>query len=131
VKREELVRLYYQDSIIKTISENLDASVNKCAQLKGLSGSLPSIVISTTFLLRKQSFFIVMTDKEEAAYFYNDIKELLPEAKVLFFPASYRKPYQYEEIDNANVLLRSEVLTHLNQEAAEPALVISYSDALT
>lgn len=126
-----MVRLYSQDSIIKTISENLDASVNKSVQLKGLSGSLPSILIASTFNLIKESGFVVLADKEEAAYFFNDLKELSPNDKVLFFPASYRKPYQYEEIDNANVLLRSEVLTHLSQDSSEPAIIVTYPDALT
>jgi transcription-repair coupling factor (superfamily II helicase) len=33
---------------------------------------------------------------------------------VLFYPGSYRRPYQIEDTDNANVLLRAEVLNRIN-----------------
>ena len=48
----------------------------------------------------------LFNDKEEAAYFMNDL-ETLVNRKVLFYPSSYRRPYQLEETDNANVLLQN------------------------
>jgi len=67
--------------------------------------------------------------KEEAAYYLNDLEQLLGEKNVLFYPGSYRRPYQIEETDNANVLLRAEVLNRINSRK-KPALIITYPDAL-
>ena len=55
-------------------------------------------------------------------------ENLLGDQQVLFYPGSYRRPYQIEETDNANVLLRSEVLNRINSR--KPALIITYPDAL-
>jgi transcription-repair coupling factor (superfamily II helicase) len=35
---------------------------------------------------------------------------MIGDKDVLFYPGSYRRPYQIEDTDNANVLLRAEVL---------------------
>ncbi len=70
-----------------------------------------------------------MNDKEEAAYVLNDLEQLIGETDVLFYPGSYRRPYQIEETDNANVLLRAEVLNRINSRK-KPAVIITYPDAL-
>lgn len=72
---------------------------------------------------------VIFNDKEEAAYHLNDLENLLGDQQVLFYPGSYRRPYQIEETDNANVLLRSEVLNRINSRK-KPALIITYPDAL-
>lgn len=71
----------------------------------------------------------ILNDKEEAAYFLNDLESLFPdEKKVLFYPASYRVPYQLEETDNANVVARAQVLEKLNN--GKNAWIVTYPQAL-
>ena len=72
---------------------------------------------------------MVFNDKEEAAFYLNDLELLLNDKDVLFYPGSYRRPYQIEETDNANVLLRAEVLNRINSRK-KPAIIVTYSDAL-
>ena len=71
----------------------------------------------------------IFNDKEEAAYYLNDLERLIGEDHVLFYPGSYRRPYQIEETDNANVLLRAEVLNRINSRK-KPAVIVTYPDAL-
>ena len=97
--------------------------------LKGLVGSSLSFVISNSFKQAEKPFLLIFNDKEEAAYFLNDFENLLDEKDVLFYPGSYRRPYQIEETDNANVLLRAEVLSRINSRR-KPALIVTYPDAL-
>ena len=56
-------------------------------------------------------------------------KFLLPRESIHFYPASYRRPYQIDEIDNANVLLRSEVLSKINSQT-ESFIIVTYNDAI-
>ncbi|MGL5112137.1 MAG: DEAD/DEAH box helicase, partial [Flavobacterium sp.] len=72
---------------------------------------------------------LVFNNKEEAAYYLNDMEELVGEKDVLFYPASFRRPYQIEETDNANVLLRAEVLNRINSRK-KPAVIVTYPEAL-
>lgn len=98
-------------------------------QLKGLVGSALSFVVTNAFKEADQPFLLVFNDKEEAAYYLNDLEQLIGEKNVLFYPGSYRRPYQIEETDNANVLLRAEVLNRLNSRK-KPVLIVTYPDAL-
>jgi len=105
------------------------AEPQTAVQLKGVSGSALSFLTAETFREQKLPFLLVLNDKEEAAYFLNDLEQLLSPDDVLFYPGSYRRPYEIEETDNANVLLRAEVLNRINSRK-KPALIVSYPDAL-
>jgi len=98
-------------------------------QIKGLSGSSLSFVVEALFQKAENSFLLLCNEKEEAAYILNDLEELLGDKDVLFYPSSYRRPYQIEETDNANVLLRSEVLNRINSRK-KPAIIVSYAEAI-
>ena len=97
--------------------------------LEGLTGSALSFVLAHAFKSSELPFLVVLNDKEEAAYFLNDLEQMLGETEVLFYPGSYRRPYQIEETDNANVLLRAEVLNRINSRK-KPAIIVTYPDAL-
>lgn len=71
---------------------------------------------------------IVLNDREEAAYFLNNLENLRDENPPLYFPSSYKKSFQIEELDNANVLMRAEVLGRLNR--GSNTLVVTYPDAI-
>ncbi len=97
--------------------------------LMGLVGSSLSFAISSSFLANEVPFLCIFNDKEEAAYYLNDLEQLLGDQNVLFYPGSYRRPYQIEETDNANVLLRAEVLNRINSHK-KPIVIVTYPDAL-
>src|SRR5690606_35331814 len=97
--------------------------------LKGLVGSALSYSIADAFEEADMPFLLVFNDKEEAAYYLNDLEQLVGDKNVLFYPGSYRRPYQMEETDNANVLLRAEVLNRINSRK-KPAIIVAYPDAL-
>lgn len=98
-------------------------------KLKGLTGSSLSFVLGETFKNSEIPFLLIFDDKEEAAYYLNDLEQLVGEKDVLFYPGSYRRPYQIEATDNANVLLRAEVLNRINSRK-KPAVIVTYPDAL-
>ncbi len=97
--------------------------------LRGLIGSAVSFVITETFRTSNRPFLLIFEEKEEAAYYLNDLELLLNRDDVLFYPGSYRRPYQIEETDNANVLMRAEVLNRINSRK-KPAVIVTYPDAL-
>lgn len=97
--------------------------------LSGLLGSAVSFVIQALFKKAELPFLIVLNNKEEAAYYLNDLEQMIGDKDVLFYPGSYRRPYQIEDTDNANVLLRAEVLNRINSRK-KPAVIVSYPEAL-
>jgi transcription-repair coupling factor (superfamily II helicase) len=120
--------LYSRSSQTRKLGDSIASSENKI-QVSGLVGSSLSLVIAETFSTSELPFLLIFNDKEEAAYHLNDLENLLGDQNVLFYPGSYRRPYQIEETDNANVLLRSEVLNRINSRK-KPALIVTYPEAL-
>ncbi|WP_339845829.1 transcription-repair coupling factor [uncultured Dokdonia sp.] len=127
----QLSQHFAQSLQLQKLGESIAYSKENIAniQAKGLVGSALSFMISSAFEKAETPFLIILNDKEEAAYFLNDLEQLRKEENVLFYPGSYRRPYQIEEIDNANILLRAEVLNRINSRR-KPALLVTYPDAL-
>ncbi|USD25956.1 transcription-repair coupling factor [Flagellimonas marinaquae] len=110
-------------------SQSNSSARSQKINVKGLVGSSLSFMITDTFKSADLPFLLILNDKEEAAYYLNDLEQLIGEKDVLFYPGSYRRPYQIEETDNANVLLRAEVLNRINSRK-KPAVIVTYPDAL-
>ncbi len=124
-----IVRSLFKKSSALGKLQNSIIQSQKPIYLSGLVGSATSLVIAETFKTTEFPFLFILNDKEEAAYHLNDLENLLGEDTVLFYPGSYRRPYQIDETDNANVLLRSEVLNRINSRK-KPALIVTYPEAL-
>ena len=120
--------LYSRSSQTRKLRESISQSQQNIT-VSGLVGSSVSLAIAEVFGTSELPFLLIFNDKEEAAYHLNDFENLLGDQNVLFYPGSYRRPYQIEETDNANVLLRSEVLNRINSRK-KPALIVTYPEAL-
>ena len=124
-----LISQTYLQTLQKQNLQNAIAQTQAKTHLKGLVGSSLSFVIAAVFKEVQKPFLLVFNDKEEAAHYLNDLEQLLSDKDVLFYPGSYRRPYEIEETDNANVLLRAEVLNRINSQK-KPAIIVTYPDAL-
>lgn len=113
---------------IKQIAENLEIREQKI-HLKGLVGSSLSFVVKSLFTKSENPYLLILNDKEEAAYYLNDLEQLINNEDVLFYPGSYRNPYQIEDVDNASILLRAEVLNRINSRK-KPAIIVTYPEAI-
>ncbi|MFV0249191.1 MAG: transcription-repair coupling factor [Tenacibaculum sp.] len=119
---------YQKSTKVAQIVKQLKQDI-KTFQITNLAGSSLSFVISETFKQVNKVFLLICNDKEEAAYHYNDLEQIIDTKRLFFYPESYRKPYQIEEIDNTNVLMRSEVLNQLSSDKS-PVIIVSYPSAL-
>ena len=98
-------------------------------QWKGLVGSAKALSATALSEQIPGHHLFILPDKEEAAYFLNDLEGLFPDDKrIFFYPASYRVPYQLEDTDNANVVSRAEVLERINN--GTNVRVVTYPQAL-
>ena len=127
---KKLVRsLFRESSALEALKTQLNQKSRDNCVVSGLVGSALSITIAELFKETALPFLLILNDKEQAAYHLNDLENILGDENVLFYPGSYRRPYQIEETDNANVLLRSEVLNRINSRK-KPALIVTYPEAL-
>ena len=128
VSKQHLLAVFNEATQTKQLIERL-SSPKSDTKISNLVGSSLPFVISNLFKVTDVPYLLIAEDKEEAAFYLNDLELLLNDKDVLFYPGSYRRPYQLEETDNANVLLRSEVLNRINSRK-KPALIVTYPEAL-
>ncbi|MDO1445118.1 transcription-repair coupling factor [Rhodocytophaga aerolata] len=133
MKINDFIKLYQDDSFLKTIAGKTTSLANgqpAQVQVKGLIGSLDAVLGAVLYHNQPKPHLYILHDREEAAYFQNDLQNLMGDKEVLFFPTSYKRAYQFEETENANVLRRAEVLNLMNQ-SNKHELIITYPEALT
>ena len=128
LSKEIIANFYEQFEKVNQVAEAFKQNDHQIT-MSNLVGSSLSFVISSLFNKTEKPFLLLFNDKEEAAYYLNDLEQLIGEKDVLFYPDSYRRPYQIEDTDNANVLLRAEVLNRINSHK-KPAILVTYPDAL-
>ena len=131
MKVTDFLKVYKNDGVVQTIAEAIKPNEDKVVKLKGISGSLDAVLAAAIYGINHQNHLFVMHDKEEAAYFYNDLQNLLGNKEVLFFPTSYKRPYEFDETENANILQRAEILNRINHKATSGELIVTYPEALT
>ncbi|HLN52422.1 MAG TPA: transcription-repair coupling factor [Lentimicrobium sp.] len=137
MKTAPLIDNYRNNQIIAEVSVSALAKEKTPIHLKGLAGSSAAVIAATVFSQGRDPLFLIISqDKEEAAYMFNDLENLLLEQdtpfhkkKVLFYPTSYRRPYEVEKTDNNNILSRTEVLKRLGTREGG-TIVVTYPDAL-
>lgn len=125
---QQLTQVFSEHPARYSIEKYLNKNAKFRLHLKGLIGSSLPLLVSALQKQNRPQLFI-LTDKEEAAYFYNDLCSLVDENDVLFFPSSYKRSVQYEKTDNSNIILRAEVLNRLNSK--NPAsFIITFPEAI-
>jgi transcription-repair coupling factor (superfamily II helicase) len=130
---KDFLKLYQEDSLLQAIAEKISTTFTipyRTIQIKGIIGSLDAVLGAALYSVTPQNHLYILHDREEAAYFYNDLQNLMGDKEVLFFPTSYKRPYQFEETENANILRRAEVLNCVNQKRGGE-LIVTYPEALT
>jgi len=106
-------------------------------RLHGLYGASMSLFIASEYEKNKGFQVLVLPDKESAAYIYNDLENLLNDVgleyhrkKVMFYPSAYKRPYETDHPDNANLLSRTEVIARLNS-GTKDLILVSFPEALS
>ena len=108
---------------------NWASSLEQNLKISGLSGSSLSLIVASLFKANPNTHVLVMNDADEAAYLYNDLKQILSLDEVFFFPSSFKKAIKLSQLDAANDILRTEVLNKL-ANTTEPCLIITYPESL-
>ncbi len=101
---------------------------NEKLVVTGNKGSFLNVLIAALQAKNPRKQLIIANDKEEAAYIFNDLQNLLGETKALYYPASLTSPYETSRTQNANIVQRAEVLSELNNNTKK--IIVTYPEAL-
>ena len=127
MERKDFRKLFRKHDLLGELCVLLNTPGEK-VHLQGLVGSSRSILACLLSEEIPKTFVICLNDREEAAYFYDDLNTLASAAEALFFPSSYKHSVHYETIEQENIILRTEVLNKLKD--GKQLLVVTYPEAL-
>jgi transcription-repair coupling factor (superfamily II helicase) len=131
VEINSLRTLYKSSEAVKELASELQNKQSRI-HLLGTAGSSDAFIAEAVASQIGGNYLFVLSDKEESAYFYNNLENIIGKKRgttLLYYPASYRRPYQIEEIDNANIIQRTEVLS-LIRKKRKNIMVITHPEAI-
>lgn len=128
VDTRDLLDKYRYAKVIGRLTAKLTGSGERKFRLVHNAGSVTPLLIGAMRESRPGVRVVVLDDREEAAYFYNDLMTFSEAKRVAFLPSSYRRMVKEEEKDNDSVLVRTEVLNLLGQGVVDT--LVTYPEAL-
>lgn len=127
---ELLLGKYAEDERGQAVTQILQSEHPCNVLIKGMVGAQASFVFSGSFIKQPRSLLYIANTKEEASYFYHNVSSLMPQKPVWLFPDSSRIPGTYREVNNNQVLQRTETINKITGLEAHTHIVISYPEAL-
>lgn len=130
--------LYRSDARVTRVADGLREKAARL-QIAGTIGSAQALIAASVMERMDGVHVFVLTDKEEAAYFINDLEALRGKDKdarhakkdenLFFYPTPSRSPYDPEGHHDGERVSRTEVLEVLMKKP-ERLVIITYPDAL-
>lgn len=124
----DLLQKYLSAKVVGRLVSKLSAGGNRKFKLVNNAGSVTPLLIGAMRENRPGIRVVVLDDREEAAYFYNDLLTFSDKKKVAFLPSSYRRMLKEEEKDNDSVLVRTEVLSNIGNGVVDT--LVTFPEAL-
>jgi transcription-repair coupling factor (superfamily II helicase) len=99
--------------------------------LKNLSGSSKSLYSAAISSNINKIHFFILPEKEDAAYFINDLENIMPKQRISFFPSFLKHSTRHGQAEKSNIILRTEVLNQINNyDNKYPLFIVSHTEAV-
>ncbi len=126
-----LLGLYQNDIRLKQIAAAISLPEPKLrAYFDNLRGSAINMVAASIWQQSDANHVFILNDKEEAAYFHNDLEHLTGALDICFFPDSFKRTGHYNELNSSHVMLRTEALTKFSGDRVHKKVLVTYPEAL-
>src|SRR5690606_37951046 len=131
-----LQEMYQNDNRIQKIADSFSIfsmPASKRLSLAGLAGSSIAFIATAIWKQSDCNHLFILNDKEEAAYFHNDLEQLTQAIDLSFFPDSFKKTGSYHELNSSHVMLRTETLsrfTSKEKKTIRKKIAVTYPQAL-
>jgi len=129
---EHLLDRYSSSPRIQQIAEGVLLSPSSRVAVKGLNGSSKALIFSALYKhehVASCNHIVVLEDAEEAAYFHNDLEQLLGPLDLFYYPSSFKNNKNFQLQSSSHVMLRTEALTRLASEGRKK-IIITHPEAL-
>ena len=121
--------IYRQHPSFTRLEALLAGDSSEPVTIHGLTGSSRSIVMAGALSQQPTTHVVLLPEKEDAAYFYNDLTSLLGDDNIFFFPGTYKRSVMYDQTEPANIILRAEVLNFLTS-GRRKCIIVTYPESV-
>ncbi|QEH40377.1 transcription-repair coupling factor [Chitinophaga sp. XS-30] len=125
-----VLQLFDRDNRLKSLAAGIALPEPRYFHLTGLSGSAANFVAAHAWGSTDANHLIILNDKEEAAYFHNDLEQLTEALDILYFPDSFKKTGQFHELNSSHSMLRTEALMKFTGRNVHKKILVTYPEAL-
>ena len=120
--------IYSDHPLIGRLAQSLQPG--KAVRLKGLFCSSAALAAVSLMQKRQGDHIFVFSDSEAAAYFQNDLANILGDDRVFFFPSSYKRMTAQVQPHEGNIILRTRTLEALLDASRKSIIIVTYAHAL-
>lgn len=113
------------DQICKSLTENKATKII----VKGLVGSAKSFLTASAFKKTNTPICVILPDKEQAAYFYDDLANIIGIDDVMLYPSAFKRSVEYMKANKSNIVMQTEVLSRLST-TKKSFIIVSYPEAI-
>lgn len=126
-----LLGLYENDVRLKQIAAGISLPDRKLrVYLDNLRGSSINFIATAVWQLSDYNHVFIVNDREEAAYFHNDLEHLTGALDISFFPDSFKRSGHFNELNSSHVMLRTEALSRFSGKSVHKKVLVTYPEAL-
>lgn len=131
---QTLLGFYQNDNRVKQIAAGISLPDPKMRlMLRNLKGSSLNFIATAVWQQAAVNHVFVLNDREEAAYFHNDLENLTHALDICYFPDSFKKSGDYRSLNSSHIMLRTEALAHLSakdKDSIRKKVLVTYPEAL-
>ncbi|MCQ2266925.1 MAG: transcription-repair coupling factor [Bacteroidaceae bacterium] len=125
----DLLPVVSRGSAVKVLRDTLRDGRPAVSLMEGLHGSAMAVVMAAALTrVEERTVVCLLSDREEAENYFQDLTLMLGEERVALLPSSYRRAVKYGQRDAASEILRTDVVTRL--ASGVPLVVVTYPAAL-
>lgn len=128
MKVQDLLDYYVQDTRVSSLFTPHSSSTR--IALTHVIGSQLAVLGAAVFQEKQSTALFVLPTEDEAAYFEQDLQQLLSSENVQLFPSSYRKLVRFQDLDKNQVLQRTQVVDELMRHPSQTRAIVTYPQAL-
>jgi transcription-repair coupling factor (superfamily II helicase) len=129
VSKNQFIQQFFAHPHFHSLIESANDDDLKTIRLESLLASAKAMITAALYSKTQTTHLVVLPEKEDAAYFYNDLVALLGDDSVYFFPSTYKRSVQYEQTEPANIVLRTETLNFLASEKRK-GIIVTYPESV-
>ncbi|MDR1671972.1 MAG: transcription-repair coupling factor [Bacteroidales bacterium] len=124
----QLSEAYAAHALLHELQDALRHTAN--IRLKGLCCSATALVAAAVVRETDRNHLFIFPDAETAAYFHNDIVNILGNDAAYFFPSSWKRITAQLQPHEGNIILRTQTLEALLDDRERGKVIVSYAHAV-